>query len=167
MFLRILRLLFIVLFIPALTLAKPLTIDKEILWQGEVRLDGPVQVSAQGVLRIAAGTKIIISNPADKISVQGQLVIDGSQERPVVFATSKGWQGISFIEAAKGSRIVHAQFSDCAQALGIIATSPLIKGNSFIRCDAAIKLLRESSAEIRDNHFADNGLGLKCVLRPR
>lgn len=165
MLVRILKLLVVLLFIPFLLQAQALKIEQAIQWQGLVELTGPVSVAANGILRIAAGTQIKVSDPTYGISVQGQLLIEGSKEEPVIFDSVQGWQGISFVEALPGSRIVHARFSNCAQALGIIATSPLISSSRFTNCEAAVKLLRESSAEILDNQFTDNGLGVGIEMR--
>ncbi|WP_020676013.1 NosD domain-containing protein [Geopsychrobacter electrodiphilus] len=162
---RILKLLIGLLFLPVLVMAQPMKIDADTLWQGTVKVTAPVEVTATGTLRIAPGTHIEVSNIAATISVQGQLLVDGTAQKPVIFKTVKGWQGISFVEARPGSRISFAEFKDCAQALGIIATSPKINNNSFTDCDVAIKLLRESSAEIINNHFVDNGLGLGIEMR--
>ncbi len=162
---RTLKLLFGLLLLPLLLQAQPVKIESEIQWQGLVELAGPVQISASGVLRIAAGTRVKVLDPAHTISVQGKLLVEGSAAQPVIFDSVAGWQGISFVEAASGSRVQQARFSNCAQALGIIATSPLISGNRFSDCAAAIKLLRESSSEIRGNNFVNNGLGLGIEMR--
>ncbi len=165
MLVRTLKLLVGLLFVPFLLQAESLKIEQEIEWQGLVEMTDSVQVTASGILRIAAGTRVKVLDPSHGISVQGQLLIEGTPEEPVIFDTVTGWQGISFVEAAPGSRIVQARFSDCAQALGIIATSPLISGSRFSNCEAAVKLLRESSAELRDNKFVEIGLGLGIEMR--
>ncbi len=162
---RILKLLPFLLVLPLMVQAQPQKIEKAALWQGTVELEDPVQITRAGVLRIAAGTRIKILDPAHTISVQGRLLVEGSADSPVVFDAVKGWQGINFVEAAKGSRIVQARFRNCAQALGIIATSPLIARSRFTACEVAVKLLRESSAEIVNNRFVDNGLGLGIEMR--
>ncbi len=162
---RTLKLIPFFLLLPFVLHAQILKIDKKTLWQGKVSLEGPVQVDATGILQIAAGTRVKITDPSYTLSIQGQLLVEGSADKPVIFDTVKGWKGINFVEAAGGSRIIQARFKNCAQALGIIATSPLIKGNHFIRCENAVKLLRESSAEIRNNQFVENGLGLGIEMR--
>lgn len=165
MFVRIFNILSVLLLLSFSVQAQPVTIENETLWRGVVELSGPVQISATGVLRIEAGTRVKVTESAHTITVQGRLLIEGGVERPVVFDTAKGWLGINFIEAPAGSRIVHARFSNCAQALGVIATSPLIADNIFTDCEAAIKLLRESSSDIRNNKFIRNGLGLGIEMR--
>ncbi len=165
MLIRTLKLLPVFLLLPFLLQAQQLKIDKLVIWQGRVELTGPVQVDTTGILRIAPGTRVVATDVAQSITVQGKLLIEGDVDNPVFFDTVKGWQGINFIEGSAGSQIVQARFRDCAQALGIIATSPLISGNSFTRCDAAIKLLRESSSEIHNNEFIENGLGLGIEMR--
>jgi parallel beta-helix repeat protein len=162
---RTLKLLLCFLFVPFLLQAQSLKIEQEARWQGLVEITNPVQIGANGILRIAAGTRVKVLDPAHTISVQGQLLVEGTQEKPVIFDSVHGWQGISFVEAAAGSRIVQARFSDCARALGIIATSPLISESRFTNCEAAIKLLRESSSEIINSQFVDNGLGLGIEMR--
>lgn len=157
--------LLFLLLLPFTLQAQSLKIEDTTHWQGIVELGGSVQITAGGSLQIAAGTRVIITDPAHTISVQGQLLVKGTADKPVIFDSVKGWQGISFVEAADGSQIVQARFSNCAQALGIIATSPLISDSQFNNCEAAVKLLRESSAEILNNRFIDNGLGLGIEMR--
>ncbi len=164
MWLRILSLIFLIqLSLIGFVFAE--TISDEISWQGEVRLSEPVQVAKGAVLTLKAGTRVIVSDPQLTLTIQGRLLINGTAQAPVLFETARGWKGISFIEAESGSHIVQARFSDCEQALGVIATSPLIKESEFRGCKAAIKLLRESSAEIRDNRFDGNDLGLGIEMR--
>ena len=162
---RIFNLILGLVLLPLMVQAQTMVINSEMTWQGRMELSGPVQITASGVLTISAGTQVKILDPSHNISVQGQLFIDGTPENPVVFDSVKAWQGISFIESRPDSHILFAQFSDCAQALGIIATSPLISNNRFTNCEAAVKLLRESNAEIIDNHFVENGLGLGIEMR--
>jgi len=163
----ILRLGVLLLLFPGLCLAQSryLVIDTNTTWNGSVELQKSVQIEVPGVLTIAAGTRVVMTDPQLTFSVQGVLHINGTEEKPVLFVTPEGWKGISFVEAAKGSVIRSARFSRCAQALGIIATSPLIVDTHFERCETAIKLLRESSAEIRHNRFIDNGLGVGIEMR--
>jgi hypothetical protein len=165
MLLRILKLLPGLLILPLMVQAQTLNIQRDTLWQGTVQVAEAVRIDRSGVLRIAPGTHIQVENAAATISVQGLLQIEGTAAQPVIFETVQGWQGITFIEAQAGSRIEFAEFKNCAQALGIIATSPRISNNRFSNCEAAIKLLRESSAEIMDNSFIDNGTGLAIEMR--
>ncbi len=162
---RILKILLGLIFLPIISHGQPLVISTETEWQGVVEMTSSMQISATGRLHIAAGTRVIIINPAHSITVHGQILIEGTEAQPVIFDAVSGWKGIQFIEAKPGSRIVEARFSDCDQAIGIIATSPEIRDSHFINCTAAVKLLRESNAEIVNNLFTNNGLGLGIEMR--
>lgn len=142
-----------------------LSIEGEQQWQGKIKINETVKVAPGAVLTIAAGSLIELSNPKAKIGVRGRLLVLGSAEQPVVFKSVAKWQGIEFVEAENGSKIEHAVFSECAQGISIIATSPQLRSNSFSNCDVGVQLLRESQSLIEQNIFTNNLLGLKIGMR--
>ena len=86
------------------------------------------------VITIGAGTVVRAKLPGSKLLVLGRLTVDGSAQSPVNFESVKGWEGIEFIEADKGSVIRHAKFKGAQQAVSMIATSPQITGSEFRDC---------------------------------
>jgi parallel beta-helix repeat protein len=153
------------LLVPTLAGAETLKIEVPTVWQGQVELSDSVFIDAQGVLTIKAGTRVKIGAPEHQIMVYGRLLIEGTESEPVIFDAVAQWQGIHFVEAAAGSVIRYAQFRDCRDAVSVIAASPQITNSQFLRCDAGIKLLRESNSVISDNIFSTNNLGLSIEMR--
>jgi len=143
--------------------ARRITADTR--WQGEVVLDEPVQVEPKARLTIAAGTVVRADRPELKLVVSGILVVEGSAERPVTFATPPGWEGIEFIEAPAGSAIRHARFSKAQSAVSMIATSPAIRDCEFRDGKVALRLLREAAPRIENNLFLGNEVGVDNEMR--
>jgi len=146
-------------------LAAPKNIREDTRWQGEVALEGPVQVDQGARLTIAAGSTVRVTRPADKLTVLGTLVVEGSAERPVTFVTPPGWEGVEFIEAPAGSAIRHARFSGAQYAVSMIAASPLVQNCEFRDGKVALRLLREAAPKIVDNRFTGNEVGIDNEMR--
>ncbi|WP_303720202.1 nitrous oxide reductase family maturation protein NosD [Malonomonas rubra] len=164
MWLRAVKLLLLCL-LPANLCAAPLLIEGTQTWLGAKRITDTVKIPKGAVLQIAAGSQIEVTSPQAKFLVGGRLLVEGTAEKPVVFKTPAAWEGIEFVEAEAGSRIVHARFTDCQQAIGIFATSPQLEDNDFSGCAIAIQLLRESQTTIENCRFVDNQIGLKVSMR--
>jgi len=143
----------------------PERITRETRWQGEMVLDNLVQVEKGAHLTISAGTVVRAKLPGSKILVLGRLTVDGSAKSPVNFESVKGWEGIEFIEADKGSVIRHAKFKGAQQAVSMIATSPQITGSEFRDCKIALRLLREAAPLVEENRFIGNEIGLDNEMR--
>jgi len=154
-----------------LSLATPLQagsterITKDTRWQGEVVLSGPVQVDTGARLTIAPGSVVRAKLPGSKLLVLGTLMVEGSATAPVRFVSVKGWEGIEFIEAAKGSVIRHAEFDGAQHAVSMIATSPQIIGSLFRNCKIALRLLREAAPLVEGNRFEANQIWVDNEMR--
>ena len=136
-------------------------------WEGEIVLTGAVTIPPDSVLTIAAGTRIRPARPESSLSVQGTLIAQGTAEQPIVFARTKGWQGIELFEATTGSALEQVRFEGAETAISAIASSFSVTRVSFRNCDTAVKLLREASATITDSQFNDNRVGIDNQMKSR
>ena len=155
-----------VLCLPAVTVVASTTLPAgETIWQGKVVVDKSIRIPSGSKLVIKKGTVVRITTPAAQIDVAGILQIAGTVAKPVVFDSAQGWLGISFVEAGKGSSIVGARFSKAETVVSSIATDFAVTDSSFVDCGTAIKLLRESSPLIENNHFEKNDMAIDNEMR--
>jgi len=114
--------------IPVVSHAFGVVIDRDAVWEGEVRVTEPVTVGKGAILTIRPGTVVLLSGEdrdrdgcADGyVLVFGELRVEGEKERPVRFrglAAGKPWQEIFFKDARAVIR--HAVFEGAAWALHI------------------------------------------------
>lgn len=137
----------------------------ETVWQGEVTVDEPVRVPRGSRLVIAAGTVVLVKIPAAQIDVSGTILVKGTVASPVRFESPQGWQGISFVEAEKGSEFSAVLFTSAETAISSIATDFKVVDSVFSDCGFAIKLLRESSPLIEKNRFENNDMAIDNEMR--
>jgi len=94
----------------------------KVRWSGLVELNESVSVGRGASLTIAPGTRITISSPQVKISVQGILQSSGSASAPVIFKGPKGWLGVEFMEAPPASYLRWTEFYSAQAAIRTFAT---------------------------------------------
>ena len=121
-------LLFFLSLSPVASHAFGVVIDREAVWEGEVRVTEPVTVEKGAILTIRPGTVILLSGEdrnrdgcADGyLQVFGELRVEGERNRPVRFGPltpGKPWEEIFFKDAR--ATIRHAVFEGAAWALHI------------------------------------------------
>jgi len=137
----------------------------ETVWQGEVIVDEPLRVPRDGKLVVVAGSTIKVTSPAAVIDVAGVIQMKGKKERPITIISPKGWQGVSFIEAGKGSSFASIRVTSAETAISSIATDFSVTDSTFTDCGTAIKLLRESSPLIENSHFENNDIAIDNEMR--
>lgn len=135
------------------------------VWQGEVRLAGPVEVPLETTLTIAPGSRVVAVDAAAKLSVRGTLLVQGTESEPVVFSTPSGWQGIEFMEAKGKSILTQARFADAETALSSYASHFEIRDSEFSNCKFGVKLLRESDPLIAGNRFIGGQIAVDNEMR--
>ncbi|MEZ6037052.1 MAG: hypothetical protein R3F29_06200 [Planctomycetota bacterium] len=181
-------------------------LGKQTIWQGQVRLAGDVTVPKGGRLEIAAGTVVTIAgrdgtrsgwNP-DKVElhVEGQLVVDGKLEAPVVFmpddgkqersdaARSKSWHGIVLHPREGDAEHRHvvrgAQLWRAFAGIELAAGDALVEDCVFHSCSEGIEVgcaYRDerytglpgglADPEIRRSRFVDCGTAIYCQGQAR
>jgi len=138
----------------------------DVLWQGEVRLLGPVTIVSGGGLTISAGTVVRPIAADAQLVVSGRLLVLGRPEAPVLFAADKnGWRGVTFDSGKGDSRIEHAIFSHAEVAISSTSTSFTLRNCSFRDGGTAVSLLREAHPLIEECLFVNNRVGIDSEMK--
>ncbi len=162
--------LFLVLCLfPAASHAFGVVIDRDAVWEGEVRVTEPVTVGKGAVLTIRPGTVVLLSGEdrdrdgcADGyVLVFGDLRVEGEKDRPVRFrglTAGKPWQEIFF----KGARAVirNAVFEGAAWALHIHDGDVRIE-DTVLRGNEGGARMKGSGAVFTRCLISGNGIGLR------
>ena len=134
-------------------------------WSGEIVLSQPVTVPKGVTLAIAAGTRIRATKAEATLVISGTLLARGTAEKPIIFDTPPGWQGIHFFEAPEVSELEHLTIDGAATAISSIAAKFAVRFCSFTGNGTAIKLLRESYPLVEDCRFADNDIAIDNEMK--
>ncbi len=116
-------------------------------------VSGTIEVTRGATLRIEAGTEVKF-NPGAKILVNGELLVLGTAENPVVLTASStspkagDWGGIEFTDKA-----VSATVSDGEYVSGSIIKNAIIRFGQGIKCD-------DASPYIVNNQLSLNTAGI-------
>ena len=175
-----------------------LSVDRDAVWTGDVRVDGVVHVRKGATLTILPGTRVAFG-PArlaagdehegftgSGIRVEGRIVAEGTQDRPIVFTAADGapapgsWDKILFSFSAgsrfdnctfEGARYAfHAHFSEITvrrclfrgneEGVRLGQSSVTIEDSVFTRNEVRGINFRECRNVIRGNLVFDNGDGI-------
>lgn len=165
---------FAYLLLPALLVAQPVRalggefsgpLSDGTIWEGKVTLTATVEVPAATVLTIAPGTVVRPATPEAKLVVRGALLAEGTEQKPITFASAPGWEGIEFRESSQQSRLQHVRFKGAATAINANASTLSLRFCSFEACRTAVRLLRHTSALIEDCRFLDNAIAIDQEMR--
>jgi len=137
----------------------------ETVWMKEVTVAETVRVPQGSRLVIRPGTVVRVTDPTAQLDISGVLVASGTATAPIRFASPKGWQGISFVEAEQGSTFTSVRFADAETAISSIATDFKVADSDFRDCGSAIKLLRESAPQITGNRFENNDMAVDNEMK--
>ncbi|GAB4236661.1 MAG: hypothetical protein OHK0028_13680 [Deltaproteobacteria bacterium] len=154
---------------PGVSHAFGVVIDRNTVWEGEVRVVEPVTVEKGAVLTVRPGTVIRLSGEdrdgdgcADGyLQVFGELRVEGERERPVRFlplAPGKRWQEIFFKDARAAIR--HAVFEGAEWALHIHDGDVRVE-NSTLRGNGGGARMKGSGAAFTRCVIAGNEIGLR------
>jgi hypothetical protein len=154
---------------PAPSHAFGVVIDRDAVWEGEVRVTEPVTIGKGATLTIRPGTVVLLSGEdrdrdgcADGyVLVFGDLRVEGEKDRPVSFrglAAGKPWQEIFFKDARAAIR--HAVFEGAAWALHIHDGDVLIE-DTVLRGNGGGARMRGSGAVFTRCVISGNGIGLR------
>lgn len=134
-------------------------------WSGHVELSGIVTVPPEATLTIKAGSRITTDSVEAKLNVRGQVLIEGSSEKPVLFVTPAGWKGIELMETQAKSSIRGAHFNAAETAISSYASNFEVIDSEFTDCDFGVRLLRESAPLIEGNTFLGGKIGVDNEMR--
>jgi len=152
----------------------------DLVWDGTVTMTDDVLILAGGSLTIRPGTEVRII-PAEgtqidpeyfsaltELLVRGQLVIEGTTERPVRFVVVErpdldeiAWAGITF-EAGSSGSVRHAVIERAEAGVRCVNSAPEITGSLIRRCRYGIIAQQNSHPKILDNRIEDGEGGVFC-----
>ena len=138
-------------------------ISADILWKGEITVNGKVTVLTGATLTIAPRTTVRFAEGAGLL-VKGRIIAEGEPDGIITF-TSLGrkepssWDEIS-LESATGSRFVHCIFEYATWGLHGHFTQFLVKDSRFRSNHGGIRFM-SGFAEIRHSVFDDNHVGVR------
>ncbi len=134
-------------------------------WQGSIVVKSPITVEEGNTLTIKPGTGIFFEEDA-KLTVNGNIVIEGSESFPIVFTSASEepqsagyWKGIIIDNPSSEVSIQHAVFKDAVTGLIISGTS---QGGEITNCTfennkTGLNIINSpSSLLVRDNIIKDN-----------
>ncbi len=151
------------LFLSGYGYARELT--ENVHWSGQVSLKESLVVGPDVTLTIAPGTQISIADSQVKISVRGLIKASGNATAPIVFKGPKGWLGVEFMEASKGSHLTWVEFYSAQAAISSFATDFKVDNCTFKDGEFGVKLLRESSPVLINSTFENNQVGIANEMK--
>lgn len=147
---------------------------REIVWQGEVTIQGDVVIEKGERLVIQPGTRVLFAfqdgdgdGAGDSgITVKGDLQARGTEAAPIEFAPSNpgesgmaGWKEV-LLEDAGGAEFVRCRFVGAQQAVHAHRTPLLIEASRFERNGIGVRFTG-GPVTIRGNLFQANGTALR------
>jgi hypothetical protein len=154
---------------PAASHAFGVVIDRDAVWEGEVRVTEPVTVGKGAVLTVRPGTVVLLSG-ADRdgdgcadgyLQVFGELRVEGEKGRPVRFAAltaGKRWREV-FLKDARAA-IRHAVVEGADWALHIHDGEVRVE-DTALRGNGGGARMRGSGAAFTRCVIEGNGIGLR------
>jgi len=155
--------------LPASSHAFGVVIDRDAVWEGEVRVTEPVSVEKGAILTIRPGTVVLLSGEdSDRdgcadgyLQVFGELRVQGEKGRPVRFAAltpGKPWREV-FLKDARAS-IRHAVFEGAAWGLHIHDGDVRVE-DTLLRGNGGGARMKGTGAAFTRCAFVENGVGLR------
>lgn len=140
---------------------------EDLAWQGSVLIDGWVTVAPQATLTVGAGTIVRIAGNGG-IHVLGRIIVKGSAESPVLFASlypeplAGDWSGIILSGTEKRNSFEHVRIEGADTALFARLSSFSAKSFNIHHATTAIKL-QESVAELSGGKVSAVIAGLNAI----
>ncbi len=151
----------------------------DLVWSGTVYLRGDVILAEHSRLTIQPGTTIIFLPPdtgedrltehphfpGSELIVRGELLAEGTAERPIVFRYAKdsapagSWGGIN-LQGSPGARFRFCRFTQADSALHSQESIVAVEESIFDRNLVAIRF-HSSQFLIQHNLIHDNGTGIR------
>jgi hypothetical protein len=153
--------------------------EGEVVWRGEVRIAGDVELAPGSLLTILPGTRVLFLPPppgtdlltehphfpGSELIVRGRLVAEGTREAPIVFAFADAaggpgsWGGINLVESPEAS-FRFCVFRQADSAVHSQASRVEIEESVFERNLVGIRF-HSSEMLIEHNLLRDNGTGIR------
>jgi len=153
-------------------LGRPAT--REIVWQGEVTIQGSVVIEKGERLVIRPGTRVLFAFQDENgdgagdssIVVRGSIQARGAESEPIEFGPAKpglaavaGWNEV-LIEDAESAEFVHCRFFGAQQAVHAHRTPLVVEHCRFERNGFGLRFTG-GPVVIRHNRFVANGTAVR------
>jgi hypothetical protein len=151
-------------------------IDRDTVWQGDIRVKGVISVRRGATLTVRPGTTVrFIRIDRDhndvgdgEIMVEGRLVAKGTAKRKIVFASAekkpgiKDWSYVQFIAAEPGNVIEHCRFENAFAGVMIHYAEVRVADTLFRNNNRGIHY---NTADLTVEHcsFTDNRIGIRFM----
>lgn len=149
-------------------------VAREIVWQGEVTIQGSVVIDAGERLVIRPGTRVLFAFQDEngdgagdaRITVKGSIQARGTEAAPIEFASSNpgpagaaGWNEV-LVEDAERAEFAHCRFGGAQQAVHTHRTPLVVEGCLFEYNGIALRFTG-GPVVIRRNRFVANGTAVR------
>jgi hypothetical protein len=143
-------------------------IDRDIVWSGDVTIDGKLQVLSGVVVRIEPGTRIMFGLAAnrpdvaeDRIYLQqgARLLARGTESRPIVFSSATPglkWFGLELHSGDDQSSFAYCRIQDSRMGIACVGSSPSIEESVFTGNEMGVSMWKQAKPVIRDCKFLRN-----------
>lgn len=178
--------------VPPDRLYRDVVLDEDTTWRGEVAVEGSLTVPPQTTLTVEPGTIVRFRRTAagagngPVLLVQGRLVVRGTAESPVRFASAFAeplagdWEGVVFLGSEKRNSLDHCRiegaavgveaafsslafrqvvFAGCGTGTRLRSSVVSVEGGAAEGCSVGIEL-EGSEADILDLHLRGNHRGI-------
>jgi hypothetical protein len=122
------------------------TISEDLVWRGEVLIEGGVIIAPQATLTVEAGT-VVRFRRADEdgggnplLLVQGRILAAGTKERPVLFTSifveplAGDWQGIVVMASEKKNLLENCRITGAETGIEALFSTITLKNTFFASC---------------------------------
>ncbi len=148
-------------------------VERDVVWSGDVRIDGIVHIRKGVTLTIRPGTRVLFAparfGEGDEhegftgpgLKVDGRIVAEGTEEEPIVFTAAGGaspgiWDKILF-SFSTGNRFVHCTFEGARYAFHAHFSEISVRRCLFRDNEEGVRL-GQSRVTIEDSVFTRNAV---------
>ena len=150
------------------------TISEDLVWRGEVLIEGGVIIAPQATLTVEAGT-IVRFRRADEdgggnplLLVQGRILAAGTKERPVLFTSifveplAGDWQGIVVMASEKKNLLENCRITGAETGIEALFSTITLKNTFFASCVTGARF-QDCLAVMTGGGASSCGVGLNLL----
>jgi len=150
-----------------------LTITEDVVWRGEVLIEGYLEIAPQATVTVAPGTTVRF-RPTERgeegiLLVRGRLQAVGSRERKITFTSDEinpspgDWQGIVILDSGKKNLLEWCRIEAATTGVEARFSDVTVRETDVARCRTGLAL-RSSAALVTGGGITDCGTGLISSL---
>lgn len=144
-------------------------LTEDMVWRGEVLVEGGVTVAPQTTLTVAPGTVVRFKKSGagakGVLLVQGRIMVKGTLAKPVLFTANFAeplagdWQGVVLLSSEKKNSIEHLRLKGAETGLDAAFSSVTVTNSFFSQCQTGVRL-QDTLATLTGGGISSCGLGL-------